>query len=140
MLMRLIAMLAVLVTSALAVPAGAGALTAGPARGLGAPPSSVAPAGPAPAVAGETVLARSFGGRSFGRRYSNPRGYGNGYNRPRNRRNHGFLRGLGFGLLAGWLFGHGLGGIPLFPILLLLLMFWFVRRAMRRPPEPRPRW
>jgi hypothetical protein len=138
--MRFVATLAVLLVCALVLPVGAGALTAAPARGLGAPPSSLAPAAPSPAVAAETILARSYGGRSFGRSYGNRRGYGSGYNRPRNRRNHGFLRGLGLGFLAGWLFGHGIGGIPLFPILLLLLLFWVVRRAMRRAPEPRPRW
>jgi uncharacterized membrane protein len=121
---RLRALIA-LALAALAVcaPAAAGATTSPSA-------ATKAPVLLARAGSGTSSFSRGRSGYGFGSHRSY-RGYGY-------RRTGGgsFLHGLFVGWTLGHFFGYG-GGIPLFPLLFFLFIFWVMIRGPRRPPPRR---
>jgi hypothetical protein len=125
-LAALIACVAALLASAAPSTAGAtpGATHAAPARTAGAP----------------VLLARAGSGtHSFGggrSRFGSGRGFGYGYRRTGG---HSFLHGFFVGWTLGHFFGFG-GGIPLFPLLLLVFVVYVMFRGGRRPPHRRGPW
>lgn len=118
-------------------------LTAFGALAPAAAPADPRPAAPAPvhatlAPGGQVAL---FGRSRYGSRY----GYGRrspyrGHPRSRygyGRRGHGFLHGL----FWGWVLGHFLGvGIPIFPLLIVILVVAMLVRRRPRRYEPGMRW